>query len=167
MLMYASFCSWFGYGLRTESISQMLTNGIALLLGAWLLHALLAGWRWRWPFLITVPVMAPAIIMGIPLPAMSLVLLGFSVTRWPQVMRSYRAWREHTPTPAVSGASWMLSMLSAGLWLLYGFLDGRGLVMLTSTIGLVAAVLIVLFTRLATPPQPERAHDRPAVGPRP
>lgn len=127
MLMYASFCSWLGYGIRESSISQAVTNGIALLLGAWLLVALLKGEPWRWPFIVGVVVLAPLVITLVPVAVMWAILLSFSATRWPQVVRSWQAWRQRPPIPAVSTLTWTLSLGSAALWLAYGALDTRPL----------------------------------------
>lgn len=160
MLMYASFCSWLGYGIREASPSQAITNGVAMLLGAWLLMALLEGQRWRWPFILGIAMVAPVVIVLVPPSLMMVILIGFSATRWPQVFRSFRAWREATPTPAVSVLTWILSLSSAALWLLYGVLDGRVIVMVTSTLAMAASILIILFTRLAARTKPPEAIGR-------
>lgn len=155
--MYASFCSWLGYGIREASPSQAITNGIAMLLGAWLLVALLDGKRWRWAFIVGIPILAPVVIYFSPYSLMMVVLIGFAATRWPQVFRSFRAWREATPTPAVSMLTWGLSLSSAAVWLLYGAIDGRVVVMATSSLAMAASLLIIIFSRLAARTTPSRA----------
>lgn len=160
MLMYASFCSWLGYGIREASPSQAITNGIAMALGAWLLMALLQGERWRWPFIAGTALVAPVVISLVPSSLMMVILIGFSATRWPQVFRSFRAWRAGTPTPAVSALTWGLSLSSAALWLLYGLLDSRVLVMVTSALAMAASLLIIVFIRLAARTSPSRPIQR-------
>lgn len=149
MLMFAAYCCWLGYGIRTDSPSQVLANSVALLIAGWLLVALLAGQRCKWPFLVTVAIAAPGIILLVPETAMTVILLGFEGVFIPQVYRSWRAWRQRTPIPAVSNLTWMLSLLSSSLWLAYAITGQRTLVVTTALIAITASSFILWFTRLA------------------
>lgn len=157
MLTFAAYASWLGYGIRTASPSQMVVNVIALLLGGWLLTALLSGERWKWLFLLGLPLVAPLIINVVPEPVMYTVLFAFQATFIPQIIRSWRAWREGTPTPAVSNLTWILVLASSFLWLAYALIDSRTLVVVTGLIAIVASSLILMLTRLANSAGP-RAH---------
>lgn len=149
MLMFAAYCCWLGYGIRTDSPSQILANGIALLIAGWLLIALLAGVKWKWPFLISVLVAGPSVILLVPEAAMSALLLAFEGVFIPQVYRSWQAWRQRTPIPAVSNLTWTVSLLSSSFWLAYAVTGQRPLVVATALVAISASSLILVFTRLA------------------
>lgn len=149
MATFIVYGCWLGYGIRTDSPSQMTVNVIALLLSGWLLMALLAGERWKWPFLCLAPVLAPVVIMGVPDTAMTVILLSTQAVSVPQIVRSWRAWREKTPIPAVSNLTWILVLTSSVLWLAYALIDNRPLVIVTGLIAIVASSLILILTRLA------------------
>ena len=124
-------------------------NSIALCLGSWLLIALLAGEKWKWPFLVAVLLVAPTTIVTVPEQIMQVILLGFQAVFIPQIIRSWRAWRQHTPIPAVSNLTWALVLISSFLWLSYAILDDRTLVIITGLIAIFASILILVLTRLA------------------
>ena len=154
-IMYSSCCSWLGYGIRTDSPAQVLTNSVAMGLVGFLLISMAQrrpGRRARaatWAFL---PGMLIAGVYGIghvSEQTMRVILLSFEVTFLPQLARSFIAWRRKTPIPAVSNLTWSLSALSSLLWLSYAVVGGRTLVIVTALIALGAATLIVVFTTLA------------------
>lgn len=149
MLMYTAYCSWLGYGLRTNSPSQVAANVVAGVLGAWLLYVLLAGTRWRWVIILGAPVTSLALIMSLSEPAMNAVLLSFEAAFIPQIVKSYKAWRGKVPAPGVSLLAWTLSAVSSLLWLSYAIVGGRLLVVATCLIALVCASAILLFSMLA------------------
>lgn len=149
MLTYAAYASWLGYGLATSSPSQVVTNSIALLLGGWLLLALLAQKTWKWAYLLGIAAGAPAFIIFAPTAITSLVLLAFVTTTWPQIWRAAQAWRQHITIPGVSTLTWGLNLTSGALWFAYALLGERPVVATAATLNIVASLLILTFTHLA------------------
>jgi uncharacterized protein with PQ loop repeat len=156
-LMFASCSAWFGYGLRTASLSQASTNFIALALDAWLLLLLLRPHRWRHAVLIAVFVAMVTASLFLPILAMSALLVSFSLVRWPQAITSLRRWRARQPVPAVSYLTWSMALASTSLWGIYAIATDRSVVLAASIISATAAVLILAATAAAN-----RRHRLPA-----
>jgi len=160
ILTLIAYTSWLGYGLRTDSPSQIVANGISSALTIWLLTALLAGKRWKWPVIIGALVIFPTAMIFLPEMAMSAFLLSLVAATWPQVVRAWRAWRQKTPIPAVSKLSWTLYLTSGLLWVAYAALGGRVLVLFTSGLNVVASIAILALTILANKSGSEQTEPK-------
>jgi len=161
ILTLIAYTSWLGYGLRTDSPSQIVANGISSALTIWLLTALLAGKRWKWPIIIGTLAVFPTTMIFLPEMLMSAFLLSLVAATWPQIARAWRAWRQKTPIPAVSKFSWALYLTSGLLWVAYAILGGRILVFFTSGLNVVASIAILTFTILANRSGTERTESTP------
>jgi len=149
LLGYSSCAAWVGYGIRTASLSQVVANFIALLLHAWLISLLLKGTKWRLPALVGIPTIIIVFAYLGPHAAVATSLLLFALTQWPQAIRSVYAAIAHTPIPAVSTPTWLISLTAGSLWAAYGFFSERNLVVATSLIAVVATSIILIATTVA------------------
>lgn len=158
LIMYASTCSWLGYGIATRSPAQWVTNTVAAGLTITVLLAILANRSDRYLILVVIPVVFITFAVAVPVGILSTVLLAFSAMQLPQVVKSWNTWKNSTPS-AVSIHMLLLAALDTGLWLAYGVLGRRGIVELSTGVQLFLMTL-VLGLELAS------ARDRVVVADR-
>jgi uncharacterized protein with PQ loop repeat len=89
LTMYAAACSWLGYGIATHSPSQWVTNALATILIITVLFAILTNRPRTYAILLAVPAVFLTFALLIPSGILSTVLLVFSATRVPQIIKSW------------------------------------------------------------------------------
>lgn len=153
-----SYSAWFGYGLRTDSISQLFTNFVAAVLTLTLVRELLRERTLQWVTASIGMVLVPAGLQLVPMRLLELLLTSFLLSRIPQLLASWGNWR-HARISQVSIGTWVLASLGGPLWFTYALLDGRTLVMFTSSfMFLTGAMIIALELSARRRAQGERAE---------
>lgn len=144
LIMYASTSSWLGYGIKTHSISQVVTNSLASILIISVLFAILRNRPRTYLVLLLIPTIFILTALSVPSSILSIILFAFSGTRIPQIIKSWKTWKTGAPS-AVSIHTWSLSGLSASIWFVYAVISHRAIVEFTSLIGVVFTVAILSF----------------------
>lgn len=145
-LTYVLCLTWLGYGLQIGDAVLVLTNGASLIAPAVILFA-----ANREAILATLGRLAlvTTVVLGVSL-VVPQWLSGFiaaallSTTRIPQVVASYRAWRDQIPT-VVSAATWTISLTFSGLWVLYGALNADPAQIIGNVVATALSLLVLVF----------------------
>lgn len=143
-IMFISGSFWLGYGIKTHSLSQEVSNAVALILISTVLIGIFGSSVTKAVVLIVAFAGFVFIATALPLTALAIVLLLFALTRIPQVITSYRRYISGGPS-AVSMHTWALSTLSGLIWLIYAVLAGRGVVELNALSGITFGIAILYF----------------------
>jgi uncharacterized protein with PQ loop repeat len=150
LMMVSSSAAWMAYGIREGSPAMIVTNLISLLIEAYVV-VLLAG-------LAPSAIANMAVIIGaslavpllLPLVVVSVVMFGFTLSRAPQIVRSYRTRRDGLQQSAVSMGSLVTSVVSLLCWTVFSVLSQRPLLVGTTTLAM-STTLAVAYLERTTP----------------
>ena len=157
LIFALSVASWTAFGIRYHSLSQIITNAIALVLAGFLSWMLM---RTRFTSRVPAPglfaflvVLASSIACAVivfvsPDVFVNVFLNLFLVSRVPQVFESIQSWRISRLT-VVSKSTYTLSIASGIIWTVYGLMIGSIAVIIYSVVFLVLSVIILVFEVLA------------------
>ncbi len=157
LIFALSVASWTAFGIRYHSLSQIITNAIALVLAGFLSWMLM---RTRFTGRVPAPglfaflvVLASSIVCAIvvfvsPDTFVNVFLNLFLISRVPQVFESIQSWRVSRLT-VVSKSTYTLSIASGIIWTVYGLMIGSIAVIIYSVVFLVLSVIILVFEALA------------------
>lgn len=148
--------AWLGWGLRVGSPSAIASNLIATVLNGAVLAALRQRGRRGLLELVGLAIAVTGAALLLPMPVLSVLLIGLTVSRLPQVRHSWTH-RHSAHESAVSMGSLALSVFSLLCWEAYAVLEERHLVNVTSTISL-SLILAIAWIESTAP----RAATQPA-----
>lgn len=151
LFILLSTVGWMVYGWRFFSWSQILTNFVSVVLALTLCYVLM---RERFRFWIRLLVLAAiavptALVVGYgPEWLMAITLCLPLWSRIPQAVESFHSWRQ-ARSSMVSLATYWLSIFSSTLWIIYGVLTHRPVLIWFSLFIVLLNIVIVLFEVLA------------------
>ena len=146
VINYASGRAWFGYGLRTHSIAQLIVAPLSMILTGIVIYEILGTKIKTYLILTFPPIIFMFMIWHLPLLLISGILLCFGYNRIPQTYDSWMNWNSSDPTEsAVSVPSWTLNSIASILWIVYGVLGSYPMSTITSSIAMVFNSLILFF----------------------
>ena len=153
--LYSSF--WFTYGVKTHSPSQYVTNGLTIVFATWILWAIMGKELKTYLILLGLPILVTIISILIPLAVLSPILFGSSLISFTQVVKSLHS-RRHKIATAVSIHRLVMAQVASGLWLTYGLMGGRTIVIISTTLTIVANTLI-LFVELRNKQENDKSRQ--------
>lgn len=142
VFMMISYASWFSYGLRVNSTSQIFTNILALSLSAILV--LLIAYRKNFSKLFASIMILSLIILPImlitilPYNIMSFILIAFGFTRIFQIRESFINFKNNARTSVSLTTHYMIMLASIG-WTIYGWVAGLW-------VNVISSILLILFS---------------------
>lgn len=139
LLMLYRMASWMGYGILVGLPSVYVTNGIGAFTSALVVVALLEQRHKAWLWLIPTTLGCVAIILVSPWWLIWIILLGFTLSRLPQLFVSIQNMRRGKVT-AVSISAIVVGTISMACWAIYGWIHQDPLVLWTT---LLAAALML------------------------
>lgn len=163
LLILLSTVGWTVFGWRYFSWSQILTNWVSVVLALTLCYVLM---RERYTFITRLLVLAgvvvpTALVVGFgPEWLMAITLCLPLLSRFPQAAESFHSWRRVRST-MVSLTTYWLSTASSTLWVVYGILTDRPVLVWFSLFIVLLNITIVLFEILAQRAFRERASGIP------
>jgi uncharacterized protein with PQ loop repeat len=125
----------------TNIVASILTGSVVTALAK---NSVRATWWVAASALINV-----ALVLSIPLSVTSVILVALTVSRTPQVLRSWRTLQHGGPS-AVSLHALYVGAISLVGWITYALLEHRYLVLLTSSIALVLTLSIATLETMAS-----------------
>lgn len=142
---------WTAYGVRFNTFSQIVTNGIAAVLAVLLSFILL---RFRFSILSSAAVLAgiaiptTLIVSYAPILIMNICIYVALWSRIPQTLESYRSMKQGLST-SVSISTYVLSAASSVAWIVYGAMMNLDTVIYFSAVILFFSVLVAAFELIA------------------
>lgn len=142
MVIASANSAWFGYGLRIDAPAVSVSNVLTLIVTLSVVVSL-SGFNRR-----TITVSGSVVLLSVSsallLPAgiVSAAMVGFTLSRLPQVVASRRSKRNGVEGTAVSLSSMSVSMASLVLWGVYSIVTDQPFLVLTTSVAFVLAVLI-------------------------
>lgn len=142
VFMMVSYASWFSYGLRVNSTSQIFTNILALILSAILVF--LIAYRKNFSkllaatIILSLTVVSTALIAMLPYSIMSIILIGFGFTRIFQIRESFINFKNTVKTNVSLTTHYMIILASIG-WTIYGWVAGLW-------VNVISSILLILFS---------------------
>lgn len=139
ILLCVQFAAWFGFGVKVGSPAIFVTNFLTLITS---LLVVIAIRRKVWSSLGIIAGLAALaatfVIVG-PGPLVDLVMIAFTASRIPQLVKTWRN-RNNTQITAVSISALSISLASMAFWFGFALLTGNSLVIFTT---LLAASVIL------------------------
>ncbi len=162
IMLFAGAASWAGYGIRIGSISVTVTNVAAAVINGCVVVTVHGRGRKPLLWLAALTVGLLVFVLTTPGPLVSTLLVMLMFGQVPQVYQSSRNVREQLPS-AVSLTALRISLLSLLCWEVYALVAHSGVILVTTTMGLVMNLTIIalemraqhLGLRLATAGVPE------------
>lgn len=139
LLMLYRMAAWTGYGILVGLPSVFVTNAIGAFTSALVVVALLEQRHKAWLWLIPTTLACIALILVIPWWMIWIILLGFTLSRLPQLFVSIMNMRRGKVT-AVSISAIVVGTASMACWAVYGWIHQDPLVLWTT---LLAAALML------------------------
>lgn len=146
VFMMISYASWFSYGLRVNSTSQIFTNIAALSLSCILVF--LIAYRKQFSKLVsagmilTLVISATVLIMLLPYNLMSIILISFGLTRIFQIRESYVNFNQTKQTNVSLTTHFMIIVSSIG-WTIYGLVTELWVNVISSSLLILFSLLII------------------------
>ena len=160
MLMTSSSAAWLGYGIRTGSPSLVVSTVATGVINARVVLAITADARRVAPriaFVFAAVVVTASI--G-PLWVVNPALFAFTLSRVPQILRSWRSRREGTGSSAVSIGSIAVSMGCLVSWEFYSVLLRSPTLIGTTTLALTTNIIVAWLELSGRPARTSGAGAR-------
>lgn len=141
LLMLYRMAAWMGYGILVGLPSVFITNAIGAFTSALVVVALLKQRHLAWLWLVPTTVACAALMLFIPNWLIWIILVGFTLSRLPQLFVSIMNMRRGKPT-AVSISAIVVGTASMACWAVYGFIHEDPLVLWTT--GLAAFLMLAI-----------------------
>lgn len=147
-MFLCTYAMWFGYCIRTGNVagtvSNIFTNTLLIVLVLGLLRAGEAGRVGSIGAGIYV-LAALFFVIGIlfPLPVVLTLMLAATIIRVPQVLKSLRTMRDAAPSE-VSILTWWIGVCASTAWIIHGLLLPDVLFVITSGVGFVLAICVIV-----------------------
>lgn len=160
MLMTSSSAAWLGYGIRTGSPSLVVSTLATGVINARVVLAITADARRVAPriALVFAAVVVTASIG--PLWVVNPALFAFTLSRVPQILRSWRSRREGTGSSAVSIGSIAVSMGCLVSWEFYSVLLRSPTLIGTTTLALTTNIIVAWLELSGRPARTSGAGAR-------
>lgn len=160
MLMTSSSAAWLGYGIRTGSPSLVVSTVATGVINARVVLAITADARRVAPriALVFAAVVVTASIG--PLWVVNPALFAFTLSRVPQILRSWRSRREGTGSSAVSIGSIAVSMGCLVSWEFYSVLLRSPTLIGTTTLALTTNIIVAWLELSGRPARTSEAGAR-------
>ncbi len=160
MLMTSSSAAWLGYGIRTGSPSLVVSTLATGVINARVVLAITADARRVAPriALVFAAVVVTASIG--PLWVVNPALFAFTLSRVPQILRSWRSRREGTGSSAVSIGSIAVSMGCLVSWEFYSVLLRSPTLIGTTTLALTTNIIVAWLELSGRPARTSEAGAR-------
>lgn len=143
-LQFAVAASWATYGFDTKSPSILLTNLVALLVNTSVIMAILRNNVKSISLLIIYAAVWATLILVLPSPGVSTLLVALNFAQSPQVVKSFHNIRVGKDS-AVSVTALLVSCFSILIWILYGFMADDLLIKVSALVALsINSVIIAL-----------------------
>lgn len=148
VFMMVSYSSWFAYGLRVNSTSQIFTNILALSLASILVF--LIAYRKNFSkllsaiMILSLVVLSAVLITLLPYNIMSFILIAFGFTRIFQIRESFINFKNKVRTSVSLATHYMIILASVG-WTIYGLVAGLWVNVVSSIMLILFSLAIVLF----------------------
>lgn len=148
VFMMVSYSSWFAYGLRVNSTSQIFTNILALSLASILVF--LIAYRKNFSkllsaiMILSLIVLSAVLITLLPYNIMSFILIAFGFTRIFQIRESFINFKHKVRTSVSLTTHYMIMLASVG-WTIYGLVAGLWVNVISSIMLILFSLAIVLF----------------------
>jgi uncharacterized protein with PQ loop repeat len=142
MLMTSSSAAWLGYGIRTGSPSLIVSTVATGVINARVVLAITEDARRVVPRIAGVFVVVVAVGAAGPLWLVNPALFAFTLSRVPQIIRSWRSRRSGLETSAVSVGSIALSMGCLFSWEVYSVLLRSPTLIGTTTLALLTNIIV-------------------------
>ena len=160
MLMTSSSAAWLGYGIRTGSPSLVVSTVATGVINARVVLAITADARRVAPriALVFAAVVVTASIG--PLWVVNPALFAFTLSRVPQILRSWRSRRDGTGSSAVSIGSIAVSMGCLVSWEFYSVLLRSPTLIGTTTLALTTNIIVAWLELSGRPARTSEAGAR-------
>jgi uncharacterized protein with PQ loop repeat len=146
ILIFVMNCGWASYGIRISSPSSLISNTLFGLVTASVVISLFNDQRKSLPLLLGIAGLVAILILGLPSILVSILLTASVFSQLPQIGQSLSNLRTKGVS-AVSLKTLYISMGSSIFWTTYGVLRGFPLIVLTSVISLIIAIVILVIER--------------------
>lgn len=143
VLLFVS-ASWMGYGLLLGSPSIIVSNILGFTTTSLVVTALLRRGWWLWPALYLGGALWVWLFSLLPIAVITVVLVGMTFNRLPQIIRSIRNLRLGIST-AVSLRSQFYLLTAMVLWEVYSVLANSASLVITTTTGLTLTLTVILL----------------------
>lgn len=142
MLMTSSSAAWLGYGIRTDSPSLIVSTVATGLINARVVLAITDDARRVVPRILAAFLVVVAVAAVGPLWVVNPALFAFTLSRVPQIIRSWRSRRTGLESSAVSVGSIALSMGCLLSWEVYSVLLRSPTLIGTTTMALMTNIVV-------------------------
>lgn len=142
MLMTSSSAAWLGYGIRTGSPSLIVSTVATGLINARVVLAITDDARRVVPRILAAFLVVVAVAAVGPLWVVNPALFAFTLSRVPQIIRSWRSRRTGLESSAVSVGSIALSMGCLLSWEVYSVLLRSPTLIGTTTMALMTNIVV-------------------------
>ena len=142
MLMTSSSAAWLGYGIRTGSPSLIVSTVATGLINARVVLAITDDARRVVPRILAAFLVVVAVAVVGPLWVVNPALFAFTLSRVPQIIRSWRSRRTGLESSAVSVGSIALSMGCLLSWEVYSVLLRSPTLIGTTTMALMTNIVV-------------------------
>ena len=150
ILMTGSSAAWLGYGIRIGSPSLIASTVASIFMNSMVLLALTSSPR---VIIFRIAALSSAtalLIATLPLWMTTPILFAFALSRVPQIHRSWVSKRNKVPGSAVSMGMISLSIACLVAWEVYSILWKSPVLIGTTTVALISAVLVA-YLELSNP----------------
>ena len=134
--------AWLGYGVRIHAPAVSVSNGLTLLVTISVIMSLSGIAVSTISKTGSIVVLSAAAAWGLPASVVKVAMVGFTLSRAPQVVHSWRSKRNQIAGKAVSIPSLAVSLTSLILWGTYSVAVNKPFLTLTTGIALSLAVAI-------------------------
>lgn len=141
-LQFAVAASWATYGFDTKSPSILLTNLVALLINTSVIMAILRNNMKSISLLIIYAAVWATLILVLPSPGVSTLLVALNFAQSPQVVKSFHNIRVGKDS-AVSVTALSVNCFSSLIWILYGFMADDLLIKVSALVVLSINTVII------------------------
>lgn len=141
-LQFAVAASWATYGFDTKSPSILLTNLVALLVNTSVIMAILRNNVKSISLLIIYAAVWATLILVLPSPGVSTLLVALNFAQSPQVVKSFHNIRVGKDS-AVSVTALSVNCFSSLIWILYGFMADDLLIKVSALVVLSINTVII------------------------
>ncbi|MEY2966286.1 MAG: hypothetical protein RLY50_336, partial [Actinomycetota bacterium] len=134
--------AWFGYGVRIDAPAVSVSNFLTLLVTVTVIVSLAGATVSTVSKIAAIVAGSSIAAWGLPTALVSVAMIGFTLSRAPQVLESWRSKKNNAPGTAVSIPSLVVSLSSLLLWGAYSVAVDKPFLVLTTGIALLLAVAI-------------------------
>ncbi|MFM2352324.1 MAG: hypothetical protein RL096_805 [Actinomycetota bacterium] len=144
ILLCAQFAAWFGFGIKVGSPAIYVSNFLTLITSLLVVIAIRGKTISSIALIFGLGAMAATFVILGPAPLVDVVMVLFTASRVPQLIRTWRN-RNRVQVTAVSISALSISLISLFFWLMFALLTANGLVIFTTCL---AATVIVATAAL-------------------